>query len=947
MSETQQNPVQISLLCVDDDIWILDAIKKYFDHEPDITLRTSSSAMEALDLLNSQHFDAIICDYSMPDMNGVALLQEIRSRGDNAIFIIFTGRRLAHVAIETLNSGGNYYLQKGIDVLSEMPKVVGYIRSHLPVEHASDTSAASDIPHSSLVENQFNPVCSFDKDGRYRYTNRAYKRDIESGEREDADFFLTIPDGERDELSSHLRSLSVLSPNTLIEHHVRTHDGELKLYIWNYRANTDESGEITGYTAQGTDLSDIVYLSSTAPHSPAGAGTGEELFTDESSSPEEEMTVPVKKIKSLQDHFADLADSVEHVQYPIFAIDRAGTIIVWNQAIAELTGVMAADIIGKDEHAYAVCLYGDKRPMLIDFIFDPPAEQELKKIHGITREGDSFTGDLETVTIHGKPMLLWSKGAGIYDPEGSMIAAIQSILVSTEHSDKNGDSITDEEVYIGGISSVILKVTGKGMGGAIAGAIGSAVGGYGVYATNKRLFVIHNPTLDARRNDSIQFGTFIVDELFGTNVDTRPRLIEELEKHMVFEVWRQDIASIELKKPRLLAGFIILNTVKGESFRVYVDHNKAFVHLEQLLRMFYPEFLSPSKKVADESDMVWIDEIHSYDLVGNFTIEDPLEDIGSTAYHVPAQLKTTPHTKARPVIISSNEWSDLANAVSSVPYPIFAIDRKGRVIAWNRAIETLTGIAAREMIGKGDHAYAVPFYGTTRSMLIDYIVMAPDAPVSGEIPSITRDGDTFIGDLENVTIHEKPMVIWGKGTGIYDAQGCTIAAIQSILVSEPPTVKTILGMFEQEKYIGGISSITVKLGGEGMSGSIAGAIGSTTGGYGVYATDQRLFVIHNPELDANRSDGISFGTFIIDELFGTTVDIRPRMIEELEHHKVIQIWRRDITSIEVKKPMLLAGYIVFKTRTGEAFRIYIDHKKAFTHIDQLLRLFYPEILKIE
>ncbi len=45
--------------------------------------------------------------------------------------------------------------------------------------------------------------------------------------------------------------------------------------------------------------------------------------------------------------------------------------------------------------------------------------------------------------------------------------------------------------------------------------------------------------------------------------------------------------------------------------------------------------------------------------------------------------------------------------------------------------------------------------------------------------------------------------------------------------------------------------------------------------------------------------------------------------------------------------MLLAGHIIFKTRTGEAFRIYIDHQKAFTHIDQLLRLFYPEILRIE
>jgi len=949
MSITEQNTVPISLLCVDDNIWILDAFKKYFEHEPDIIVETRSSAMDALDLLNSQHFDAIICDYSMPDMDGIALLREIRSRGDNAIFIIFTGRRLAHVAIETLNSGGNYYLQKGIDVLGDMPKVISYIRQHLNNGHLPFIPPQSDNRYQLLVENQLDPICCIDKDGQYRYTNRSYKQNIGSGKSEDGDtgFFSAIPEDERDEIFAHLSHLTAINPGIHIRHHIRTPDGSLKSFLWNYRAITDKPGEIAGYTAQVTNLSGIVSLPTHALQFPEEPDMEAETVKNTVSLPENADLVQVEKIKGINDYFSDLADSVEHVQYPIFAIDREGKVIAWNQAIVELTGVKAIDIIGKGEHAYAVVLYGDKRPMLIDYIFDPPDDQELKKIQGITRDGDSFIGNLETVTIHGKLMLLWSKGAGICDPEGSIIAAVQSILVNTEQPDNTGNGISDEEVYIGGISSIILKVSGRGMGGAIAGAIGSAVGGYGVYATNKRLFVIHNPALDARRNDSIQFGAFIIDELFGTNVDTRPRTIEELEYHKVFEVWRKDITRIELKKPRLLAGFLVLNTVHGESFRVYVDHNKAFVHLEQLIRMFYPELLQQDTTATDDTDLVWIDEIHSYDLMGNFSIEDPFEDIGNTVHSIPASLSSVQDPVTGPVIMPYNVWQDLIDAIRSVPYPIFAIDRMGNVIAWNKAIEELTGVEAHTMIGKGDYAYSVPFYGSPHPMLIDYIVMPPDTSISGEIPAITRDGDTFIGDLESVTIGEKPMIMWGKGTGIYDSKGMTIAAVQSILVSEPPSIKTILGIFDQEKYIGGISSVTVKLGGTGIGGSVAGALGSTTGGYGIYATDQRLFVIHNPELDASRSDGISFSTFIIDELFGTTVDTRPRMIDELEERKVIEIWRRDITSIEMKKPLLLAGYISFSLRTGESFRIYIDHKKAFTHIDQLLRLFYPEINRIE
>jgi hypothetical protein len=196
-------------------------------------------------------------------------------------------------------------------------------------------------------------------------------------------------------------------------------------------------------------------------------------------------------------------------------------------------------------------------------------------------------------------------------------------------------------------------------------------------------------------------------------------------------------------------------------------------------------------------------------------------------------------------------------------------------------------------------------------------------------------------------IRGKSMLIWGKGTGIYDSKGGAIAAIQSILYSEQPNINTIINRFEEEQYLGGLSSITVKVPGEGVIGAIAGALGSTTGGYGIYATDKRVFVIHNPELDATQTIDMQFGEFIIDELFGTTVDTNPRSIEELSNLKVFEVARKDIITIEMKKPLLFAGYISLRTRSGEAFRIYIDHKKAFIHVDQLLRLFYPEILRIE
>ena len=61
----------------------------------------------------------------------------------------------------------------------------------------------------------------------------------------------------------------------------------------------------------------------------------------------------------------------------------------------------------------------------------------------------------------------------------------------------------------------------------------------------------------------------------------------------------------------------------------------------------------------------------------------------------------------------------LADIINFLPDATLVIDKEGRVIAWNRAIEALTGIPAEEILGKGGYEYALPFYGARRPILID------------------------------------------------------------------------------------------------------------------------------------------------------------------------------------------------------------------------------------
>lgn len=928
----------ISVLCVDDDEWILDLLKTFFEHEGGFSLFTATSGSEALTLIGQYQFDAIIADYSMPDIDGITLLKEIRTQNDPALFIMFTGRHLAQVAIETLNNGGNYYVQKGIDIKRELPQMIAFIRSSVRHRRAEFAPAQSDAWYRSVVEHQQDLLCSFLPDGRITLTNEPFIRFSGSTGNVAENFFQIIPGNERDEVTTHISTLTPETPGTYIEHHVISHRGTPNLYQWAYRAFFDEHGRITEYLAQGRDLSYVVRLSNILPAKPS----------------EEAATVPAEVIATTPEgpavtpDLSSLAGSIEALQYPIFAVDKNGVVIAWNSAIAELTGIDAKTIFGKGDYAYAFPLYGEPRPMLIDYIIRPPVPGDFRVFPPVTRDGDSYSGDVEELTIRGKLMKVWGKGTAIHDAKGAVIAAVQSLIVSEEPSPSDTGSGESKEHYIGGVSSIILKVAGDGLSGAIAGALGSTTGGYGVYATDQRLFVVHNPELDASRDSGVQFGEFLVNELFGTNVDMRPRAIADLEKNKVYEVWRRDIARIEMKTPRLFAGFLVIKTRAGGSFRIYIDHKKAFLHLEQLLKLFYPEILQSETTEIDDTDLEWLDEVRTFELVGKLQLDDPLKDISNT---ITTSLPVLPNLPQIPVgtadIPVKGRWESLNLSIRNVPYPIFAIDKSGRVIAWNDAIARLTGIEAKEMIGKGDYEYSLPFYGTRRHMLIDYIVMPPDAIIPGELPSVTREGDTFFGTLESVTIRQKPMLLLGKCTGIYDSKGAIIASIQSILASEQPSMKTVIGIYEEEQYIGGISSITVKLPGAGVAGTIAGAIGSTTGGYGVYATDQRLFIIHNKDLDATSPHGIQFGAFILDELFGTTVDTRSRSIEDLKQEKVYEIWRKDIVTIEMKRPLLFAGHITFRTRSGESYRLYIDHKKAFIHLEQLLKLFYPEILRIE
>jgi DNA-binding response OmpR family regulator len=107
----QQEPLRI--LHVDDDASFLRVSKLILEIENNkFEIDTATSVDEASSKLETQPFDAIVCDYEMPIKDGLDFLKELREQKNNIAFIIFTGKGREEVAIKALNLGADHYINK-------------------------------------------------------------------------------------------------------------------------------------------------------------------------------------------------------------------------------------------------------------------------------------------------------------------------------------------------------------------------------------------------------------------------------------------------------------------------------------------------------------------------------------------------------------------------------------------------------------------------------------------------------------------------------------------------------------------------------------------------------------------------------------------------------------------------------------------------------------------
>jgi PAS domain S-box-containing protein len=122
----------------------------------------------------------------------------------------------------------------------------------------------------------------------------------------------------------------------------------------------------------------------------------------------------------------------------------------------------------------------------------------------------------------------------------------------------------------------------------------------------------------------------------------------------------------------------------------------------------------------------------------------------------------------------------LSDIIKFLPTATLAIDKQGHVIIWNEAIEQMTGIPASEMLGQGDYAYSIPFYGEARPQLLN-LMFEDHNEIVARYPHITREGDTLGVEVFCPALYSNQGAwVFAKASPLYDQDGSIIGAIESV-----------------------------------------------------------------------------------------------------------------------------------------------------------------------
>jgi diguanylate cyclase (GGDEF)-like protein/PAS domain S-box-containing protein len=142
---------------------------------------------EFVERLRTQSYDAIVCDYALPDWTGMEALDLLRQVDQNVPFILVSSTLEEHVTEAFIRKGAFDCVH--MNRLNRLPLAVALaLEENARRDERSRAENAlkhSEAHYRALAENPTYGICRFDADGRFLYVNEALVAMLGYGSKEE------------------------------------------------------------------------------------------------------------------------------------------------------------------------------------------------------------------------------------------------------------------------------------------------------------------------------------------------------------------------------------------------------------------------------------------------------------------------------------------------------------------------------------------------------------------------------------------------------------------------------------------------------------------------------------------------------------------------------------------------------------------------------------------
>jgi len=156
------------ILVIDEDETEIDRIRNILlDAEGEsFEIYTSKAFPESLQLLSKNHFDAVLLDLGLHDINGLDALRLIRNHAPKTPILVITTEKEEHIGITALTDGAQEYLIKERLDRYELIRAIRHAIERKLIEESL-------ILKDRAIESSINCICFLDMCGNVVYANKA------------------------------------------------------------------------------------------------------------------------------------------------------------------------------------------------------------------------------------------------------------------------------------------------------------------------------------------------------------------------------------------------------------------------------------------------------------------------------------------------------------------------------------------------------------------------------------------------------------------------------------------------------------------------------------------------------------------------------------------------------------------------------------------------------